>query len=409
MRAICEKEKCTACGACETVCPKKCIRSVRHANGSFHMEIDEEQCISCGLCTSVCPVCTPLETAPAIEAYAARRTPAALARDSASGGVASAIYEYAVGQGMACVGVVNGQRGRVGFEMTDIGEMLPAFKNSRYTFSHTDGIYKRVCQTLKQGKDVFFVGLPCQVAAMRRYADTVGCGEGRLYLADLVCHGTPPPQYLEQHLKALCGDKDAVVSFRDPRYSTDRFYFSLAASEGKKPYYKKSPYDTDVYQIGYHNALIYRDVCYGCAYANAQRVGDITLGDYHGLGNKAPWQGDGRKLSLVLVNTQRGKELLDALVAAGMLNVWQRPTEEPIQGDPQLRHPSVAPAERETFVSLYEKTGDFETAAKEAFRPYVVRNRRRKLTGIPLARRVARRLMPRGLKQSLKKALKKKA
>jgi NAD-dependent dihydropyrimidine dehydrogenase PreA subunit len=44
-----DKEKCTACGACEEACPVEAIKVDETA------EIDEENCIDCGTCVDECP------------------------------------------------------------------------------------------------------------------------------------------------------------------------------------------------------------------------------------------------------------------------------------------------------------------------------------------------------------------
>ena len=45
-------EDCTACGACEAVCPVSCISEEKDGK----RKINEDECISCGSCASECPV-----------------------------------------------------------------------------------------------------------------------------------------------------------------------------------------------------------------------------------------------------------------------------------------------------------------------------------------------------------------
>ena len=45
-------QDCTACGACEPVCPVSCISE--QSDGK--RKINEDECISCGACADVCPV-----------------------------------------------------------------------------------------------------------------------------------------------------------------------------------------------------------------------------------------------------------------------------------------------------------------------------------------------------------------
>lgn len=48
--AVIQKNKCVACGACISECPKSAIRII---NGSY-AEVDKEKCVGCGLCKKVC-------------------------------------------------------------------------------------------------------------------------------------------------------------------------------------------------------------------------------------------------------------------------------------------------------------------------------------------------------------------
>ena len=404
MRAVCEIGICTECGACKTICPKQCIHLCSTDEGVRYMAIDDAVCISCGLCTTSCPACHPIQLHHMQTAYAAKRKPEMAAKESASGGVASAIYEYALSQGMLCAGVVLDTDQKARFLLTDQLDVLSRFRNSKYTYSDTDGVYKSICQALRQGKEVVFVGLPCQVAGMRQYAEATKCDTKGLYCVDLVCHGTPPPEYLVEHVAHLSGGEEYIAChFRDHSYDTSRFMYTLYHEGAKKPFYKKAVDDTDLYQIGYHNALIYRDVCYRCVYAQKERGGDITIGDYHGIGLLAPWNRDDHKLSCLVVNTPKGQTLIKELMEREMLTLWERPLEEPIKGEPQFRHPSIAPPERTLFLARYRETENFESASAVAFEGYVRRNRRRRMLFIPQLRRIIRKVTPRTLRRLVRK------
>ena len=52
---ICDKIKCTGCGACAQRCPKKCISMKEDSVEALYPQIDEENCILCGLCQKTCP------------------------------------------------------------------------------------------------------------------------------------------------------------------------------------------------------------------------------------------------------------------------------------------------------------------------------------------------------------------
>ena len=63
------------------------------------------------------------------------------------------------------------------------------------------GVYKELRRKLQTGNKILFVGLPCQVAAVKKYVGEAYAKD--LYTIDLICHGSPSPEilriFLEQH------------------------------------------------------------------------------------------------------------------------------------------------------------------------------------------------------------------
>ena len=56
MLEICDKAKCTGCGACANACPKNCI-SIQPNNeiGHIYPVIENDVCIDCKLCQKIFP------------------------------------------------------------------------------------------------------------------------------------------------------------------------------------------------------------------------------------------------------------------------------------------------------------------------------------------------------------------
>ena len=50
-----DKENCCGCGACQAVCPKKCLSMQADDEGFLYPYIEMEKCIHCGKCERVCP------------------------------------------------------------------------------------------------------------------------------------------------------------------------------------------------------------------------------------------------------------------------------------------------------------------------------------------------------------------
>lgn len=225
---LASKETCTGCGACAYICPKKCI-SFR-TDGAYDIAypvVDEGQCINCGKCQKVCPVLSPLEGRASLRAYAAWSADTEERRTSASGGIAAEIYKYALECGWTIVGAAFDKDFQVSLQVSDKSDSIRRFKNSKYVFSSTNGLFQEMDMRLKSGSKIVVIALPCQIAAIKkifhRYIDN-------LLLVDLVCHGVTPAAYLTQHINKIeqkIGDKAVSVYFRDPAYSTDTFTFTL--------------------------------------------------------------------------------------------------------------------------------------------------------------------------------------
>lgn len=351
------KESCTGCGACAYVCPKKCISFKKDETyyDIAYPVIDERQCINCGKCQKYCPALNPLERATPISAYAAWSSDSEERRTSASGGVAAEIYKYALKEGWSIVGASFDENFKVCLELTDDLDAINKFKNSKYVFSYTGNIFHDIAYKLKNGKKIVVVALPCQIAAIRKiFNDNLD----NLLLVDLVCHGTMPYEYLKQYIgymEKLYNKKIMRLSFRDPAKGTENFALSLFDEENICFYSSTSL--TDPYQYAYHRMVAYRENCYHCRYANCNRVSDITLSDYKGLGSCSPCNFSEKKVGSILINTVKGRKCIDWLIDNGTIVVEKRPVEEPIKGDSQLRSPSDKSFARRLWEKYY--SGNF--------------------------------------------------
>ena len=56
MLEIENKEKCSGCHACYSVCPTKAIEMVEDEKGFKYPVIDQQKCVNCHLCEKTCPI-----------------------------------------------------------------------------------------------------------------------------------------------------------------------------------------------------------------------------------------------------------------------------------------------------------------------------------------------------------------
>ena len=362
-------DACTGCGACAFKCPKQCISMKEDAIGQIYPVIDSTKCVECHSCEKVCPILNGPASFPSEKAYAAWSNDEEERRTSASGGIAIEMYKYAVSNDWLVVGAVQNEDFSVSHKMESSLEKLAAFKNSKYVFSDAYAVFSEIRSALTDNRKVLFIGLPCQVAALRKlFRDNEN-----LLLVEVVCHGTTPFSYLKQHIDMLSrkyGKTATRMSFRDPNALTYTFTFTLYDEEGKL-FYAKRTKDGDTYQFGYHRAVSYRENCYHCRFAKPERNADITIADYHGLGLSAPCSFSARKVSLILENTSKGSEFVDSLIHNRSIHAEQRPLEEPFKGEAQLRHPSLKNKYRLMFEKeIVDSKGDFERAIERPWKRY---------------------------------------
>ena len=125
--------------------------------------------------------------------------------------------------------------------------------------------------------------------------------------------------------------------------------------------------------LGFLNGLFYRTNCYSCRYAKPERVGDLTLGDFWGLGEQVPFeQPTSKGVSLILVNTGKGRDLFER--CKSKLEFFERTLDEAINGNEQLRHPAPKHRNYDLFRSSIEKTS-FGAATRVCLRREIVKQR----------------------------------
>lgn len=363
MIRLADIDLCTACGACAAQCPRSCITMTEGDDGIILPLLDTNTCIECHSCEKVCPVLNVPERHEPQQAYAAWSNDAEERRTSASGGVAIEIYKYAISKGWKVVGASQNEDFSVTHKVVSTIEELPPLKNSKYVFSDAYDAFDKIKSLLKEGERIVFIGLPCQVAALRNLFHD----DEKLLLIEVVCHGTTPLSYLRQHIHYLElreGHIAKRMSFRDPNTDTYTYTFTLYDEKGE-PFYAQQIKDGDTYQIGYHKAINYRENCYHCPFARTKRVSDICLSDYKGLGKYSHTSYSNKKVSCILVYSNKGQQIIDILIRNKQIHADEKPIQEPIEGDRQLREPSSKRYERLVFEKYMKNTySDFEKAMK---------------------------------------------
>ena len=344
---IADRKHCTGCGACADACPAACISMEISDEGFIFPVVDKSRCSGCGACGRVCHALNPPEKRSPAKAFAAWAKDDSVRTSSSSGGVYSVLGEYVLANG----GRISGCRfdGDMVLKHELCGQPggTARFRGSKYVQCFTDGIYRKIRESLSGGGTVLFTGTPCQVAGLRTY---LGRPYDNLTTCDLVCHGIPSQKifrsYLERHRLSPDPDK-SVIAFRDLNGWGD-FYIRIL-ERGDVTW--RSDDTNNEFIRAFLSGINYNEACYECPYACMERTGDLTLADFWGLGKNTPFAGDPSKgCSLILVNTEKGANLLHAV--RDSLFLEERTPEEARQGNGQLRSPATRQPMRDVFYRM---------------------------------------------------------
>lgn len=344
MSTVCSWNQCAGCMACVDVCPCAAI-DVQVNITACNAVIQTEKCVHCNRCREVCPNVTPLQMKAPIEWHQGWALDQQIRSMGASGGYAAAIAQAFVREG----GVVCSctfAMGQFRFAFASTESELKKFQGSKYVKSNPAGVYKAIRTRLSRQERILFIGLPCQVAAVKKF---FGCSKmENLYTVDLICHGTPSQKTLESYLQQ---NKVDLVNAVDVKFRHKHQY--QLCVDGKSI---GTPGVRDSYMVAFLNGLIHTENCYSCRYAQIERVSDLTLGDSWGSDMLAQNQSDG--VSLVLCQTEKGKELLRT-AGIHMENV---DLQNAIEHNEQLRHPPIQSPSRVALLKILEENKNFNRA-----------------------------------------------
>jgi coenzyme F420-reducing hydrogenase beta subunit len=347
-------EKCCGCAVC-TCCPQKAI-GLREDEFGFRFPIvDETKCINCGACIRVCPTVSQLRSSEQQKVYAARSNDKDVLSTSSSGGMCYEIGKWMLARGGVVCGAAWDDNMTVKHIVVEDMEGLHRLQGSKYVQSNCDDIYKQVKDLIQSGKEVLFVGTPCQVNAIKNY---IGKENHNLYTIDIICHGVPNQKMFQDYLKCLGEKKDGKVvgfTFRDKKKgwgTTGKAEINRNKETITVPIYKT---EQSYYYYYYLQGILSRESCYHCDFANTDRVGDITLGDYWGIEKVHPdVKNTASGVSLVIANNEKGNRILDLLEN---VKLWESDINSAIIYNGQLVQPQRYDRERDNILKLYTEYG----------------------------------------------------
>ncbi len=334
--------------ACVNICPKQCIEMKPGKLGHLYPAVNQNECIDCKLCHKICPENNgSLSLNYPLTAYAAWHKVESDYLTSTSGGAATAFAQYVLRNG----GVVYGCASSKGIHIEHVRVASEAdvvlLKGSKYVQSFIGDVYRQIRQDLNGGLMVLFIGTPCQCAGLRSFLRK---GYENLYCVDLICHGVPSQELLKSHVGKVSMKRGELVQFRKGNDMGLRIF----DNENRQIYYSNVWYERfkDAYYNTFIDGYTYRDSCYRCRYANPSRCSDVTIGDFWGLGDDLEHD-NVNGCSCILPVTEKGAEL----VKNSELELHERPVDEAVRGNAQLRTPKAETGRIKLFRAIYRAIG----------------------------------------------------
>lgn len=338
-----KRANCTGCYGCYNACPVRAITMVEDEEGFRYPIINHEKCVGCGICGRACPVLNK----PAVEQTGIPETYAAINEDdeirmkSSSGGIFHLLARDVLLDDGIVFGAGFDDNWEVSHQAAETEEQLANLRVSKYLQSRAEDVYMRVQQELKNGRKVLFSGTPCQGAALRSFLRNA---YPNLLVVDFICHGVPSPAVWRRYLAWRTeGEIIESISFRNKNLSWERFLLAIFCENANK--YLSADLRHDLYLKGFLQNLYLRPSCHECLFRKQNRLTDITLADFWGVKNVVPEMYDGKGTSLVIIHSQRGRDVFEGLHVRKM----QVPFADAVKYNSAMLKPCLPSDKRELF------------------------------------------------------------
>lgn len=345
---------CTGCGACASVCPHSAITMREDGEGFVYPVRDKKVCTHCGLCDMRCPASgrTMENKVDRPQCFIASSKFHSYSLRCATIGVCTMCSEHIIAnKGYVFGAELDGKTWHTRHIQVSSLPELVRIQNSKYIQSETWKTYEEVKGLLDDGKTVLYVGTPCQIAGLKA---SLKKEYDNLYTIDLVCHGTfsykliaREIEYWERKFKG----KVENFMFRSKRkYDWVKggiVNFDLIRRNGKVVHIERPGCSSPTYHCYAYskNGISYnlRECCYKCRFRDKGRYGDLSVGDAWGIISQRPQlltpANKRYGISVVLANTTKGLQLLDA--------IKDKTTLEGIPHEMAFSQPALRPTHRE--------------------------------------------------------------
>lgn len=296
--------KCIGCGNCVNICNKNAVILKENKDGFIYPKIDFHKCVNCGMCVKKCPIdlqLLSLNHSPKIKIVKAKNLE--LLFRGSSGGFFPTVAQYLLEREWVIFGAIyDNNIKKVVHSNTEI-KTIQSICRSKYAQSLLNDTFKQIRLMLKTGKNILFIGTPCQVYALYLF---LGARPHNLITLDFICHGVASPGFFTNTVEywQRKAKKEIIdVIFREKvlgwRHQVLKLVYNDSTSEIQD-------YNSPYYYAFTHNYSI-RKCCYKCNFPRKHQS-DISMGDAWSKDDV-----DDTGLSIISINTLNGQNLFESL------------------------------------------------------------------------------------------------
>ncbi|MDE7363397.1 MAG: Coenzyme F420 hydrogenase/dehydrogenase, beta subunit C-terminal domain [Ruminococcus sp.] len=258
---------------------------------------------------------------------------------SRSGGIFTALSDAVLSEQGIIYGCVMTDDFRAVHIRADDAETRNRMRGSKYIQSELGDIFYKVKTDLQHERKVLFSGTSCQISGLKSYLTKP---YENLLCVDIICHGVPSPLVWQHYLDWQAEQAQSPVKSVDFRNKKD---YGWKAHIETLTFENEKRIDSEVFRKLFYSHRILRPSCHQCPYKSVHHLADITIADYWGIDRAAPDMNDNKGISLVLVNSQLGREYFDRVRSE--LEYRETALEDSLQ--PPLKAPFPPAADREQF------------------------------------------------------------
>lgn len=321
---------CCGCGACVAVCGKMAVAIVRNHGGYLVPEVDLDKCINCGSCLRVCPssedsIVGVLGNDPLVgdvrTGYIGHAVDVEYRIGGQSGGVASAIIRH-----LLEVDEIDGAIVNV-FDAT-INRNVPRLITSPAEIPQSFGSYYAqsavVDECLKhRSRRLAVVTLGCQSEALRSYFQLHPAARNNYFIIGLFCAGNYSGDYIDALIDEAGVNKGSVRAFRFrwKDRSVSQWPGKVLVATNQRQVILPSYVRTRI------KKLYEVPRCRFC-FDQLNVLADISIGDPWGIEKPNDSQGE----SVLLVRTERGREVICDAIKSRLLDLKELPVAQIVKG-----------------------------------------------------------------------------